>query len=77
MPPFETYRDAAAYVAVLSREATLWTATPHRDLRSYGKDHGDRAREELVADLASCILCVDLGIAPELEPRPDHAAYLA
>ena len=29
-----------------------------------------------VAELGSCFLCADLGIAPELEPRPDHASYL-
>uniref|UniRef100_UPI001EF80F9F zincin-like metallopeptidase domain-containing protein n=2 Tax=Pseudomonadota TaxID=1224 RepID=UPI001EF80F9F len=36
----------------------------------------ERAREELVVELGSCFLCADLGIAPELEPRPDHASYL-
>ncbi len=36
-----------------------------------------RAREELIAELGSCFLCADLGIVPELEPRPDHASYLA
>jgi len=30
----------------------------------------------LIAELGSCFLCADLGIVPELEPRPDHAAYL-
>ena len=30
-----------------------------------------------VAELGSCFLCADLGISPELEPRPDHASYLA
>lgn len=29
-----------------------------------------------IAELGSCFLCADLGIAPELEPRPDHASYL-
>lgn len=29
-----------------------------------------------VAELGSCFLCADLGITPELEPRPDHASYL-
>jgi len=79
MPPFQSFRDAAAYVAVLSHEATHWTAAPHRvnrDLSRYGKDRTERAREELIAELGSCYLCADLGIAPELEPRPDHASYL-
>ncbi|ODT77192.1 MAG: antirestriction protein ArdC [Pelagibacterium sp. SCN 64-44] len=80
MPPFQTFRDAAAYVSVLSHEATHWTAAPHRvnrDLSRYSKDRSDRAREELIAELGSCFLCADLGVAPELEPRPDHASYLA
>ncbi|MGA0564822.1 ArdC family protein [Ancylobacter sp. VNQ12] len=80
MPPFATFRDAASYVAVLSHEATHWTAALHRvnrDLGRYGKDNTERAREELIAELGSCFLCADLGIVPELEPRPDHASYLA
>jgi antirestriction protein ArdC len=79
MPPFQTFRDAASYVAILSHEATHWTSAPHRanrDLSRYAKDRSERAREELIAELGSCFLCADLGIAPELEPRPDHAAYL-
>lgn len=79
MPPFETFRDAAAYVATLSHEATHWTAPPHRvnrDLSRYAKDRSERAREELIAELGSCFLCADLGIVPEVEPRPDHASYL-
>ena len=80
MPPFGTFRDGASYVATLSHEATHWTAAPHRvnrDLSRYGKDRSERAREELIAELGSCFLCADLGIAPELEPRSDHASYLA
>jgi len=79
MPPFQTFRDAAAYVATLSHEATHWTSAPHRvnrDLSRYGKDRSERAREELIAELGSCFLCADLGIVPELEPRADHTSYL-
>lgn len=79
MPPFPTFRDAAAYVATLSHEACHWTAAPsrvNRDLSRYSKDRTERAREELIAELGSCFLCADLGIVPELEPRPDHASYL-
>ena len=80
MPLRETFRDAAAYVATLSHELTHWTAMPHRvgrDLSRYAKDRSERAREELIAELGSCFLSADLGIAPELEPRPDHVDYLA
>ena len=79
MPPFEAFRDAAGHAAVLSHEATHWTAAENRvgrDLSRYAKDRTERAREELIAELGSCFLCADLGIAPELEPRSDHASYL-
>ncbi|AGS24577.1 ArdC family protein [Rhizobium etli] len=79
MPPFESFKDAASYYAILSHEVTHWTAPAHRlgrDLSRYAKDKSERAREELIAELGSCFLCADLGIAPELEPRPDHASYL-
>lgn len=29
-----------------------------------------------IAEIGSALVCADLGIVPELEPRPDHAAYL-
>ena len=79
MPPLPAFRDAGAFVATLSHEAVHWTAAAHRvnrDLSRYAKDRSERAREELIAELGSCFLCADLGIVPELEPRPDHAAYL-
>jgi antirestriction protein ArdC len=69
----------ASYVATLSHEATHWTSSSHRvgrDLSRYAKDRSDRAREELIAELGSCFLCADLGIVPELKPRPDHASYI-
>lgn len=52
MPPFETFRDAPSYVAVLAHEHVHWTADPRRvgrDLSRYAKDRTERAREELVA----------------------------
>jgi antirestriction protein ArdC len=79
MPPIESFRDAESYVAVRAHETVHWTAPSHRvnrDLSRYGKDRSECAREELIAELGSCFLCADLGIVPELEPRPDHASYL-
>ncbi|MEF0944353.1 MULTISPECIES: ArdC family protein [Rhizobium] len=79
MPLFESFKDAASYYATLSHEVTHWTAPDHRvgrDLSRYAKDKSERAREELIAELGSCFLCADLGIVPELDPRPDHASYL-
>ena len=80
MPPFETFKDAESHAATLAHELIHWTSAPdrlNRDLSRYAKDRSERAREELIAELGSVFLCADLGIAPELEPRPDHASYLA
>ncbi len=79
MPPFETFRDAASYYAVLGHECVHWAGASHRldrDLSRYHKDRTERAREELVADIGASFLCADLGIVPEMEPRPDHASYV-
>lgn len=79
MPPFASFKDAASYYATLSHEATHWTASAHRverDLSRYAKDKSERSREELITELGSVFLAADLGISPELEPRPDHASYL-
>lgn len=79
MPAFETFKDPASYYAVLGHEHVHWTAEKTRvgrDLSRYARDRSERAREELIAELGSCFLCADMGIAPELEPRPDHASYL-
>ena len=79
MPPIETFVDAAGYYATLAHECCHWTAAKHRvdrDLSRYSKDCSERAREELVAELGSVFLSADIGIVPELEPRPDHAAYV-
>jgi antirestriction protein ArdC len=80
MPVFESFRDAESFVAVRAHETIHWTAPPHRanrDLSRYHKDRSERSREELIAELGAAFLCADLGIVPELEPRPDHASYLA
>ncbi|MBB5538798.1 ArdC family protein [Rhizobium giardinii] len=80
MPPFEGFRDAPSYYATLGHELTHWVGSEKRldrNLSRYHKDRSFRAHEELIADLGGCFLAADLGIVPELEPRPDHASYLA
>lgn len=79
LPHPESFKDMASFVAIRAHETLHWTAAPHRlnrDLSRYHKDRSDRAREELLVEVGSCLLCADLGIVPELEPRPDHASYL-
>jgi antirestriction protein ArdC len=79
MPPFESFRDAESYYATLAHElGGHWTGAKSRLDRDFG---GHRfgsnayAQEELVADITAAFLCADLELA--LEPREDHAAYLA
>ena len=79
MPPIESFRNVEAYYGTLAHEHIHWVGAKHRidrDLSKYAKDRSARSREELIAELGSCFLCADLGIVPELEPRPDHASYV-
>lgn len=78
LPPFETFRDAGSYYATLAHEITHWTRHPSRLDRDLGRRRmGDEgyAREELVAELGAAFLAADLGL--DLEPREDHAGYIA
>lgn len=78
LPPFETFRDTESHYATLAHEITHWTRHPSRLDRDLGrKRYGDEgyAREELVAELGAAFLAADLGLY--LEPRADHAGYIA
>jgi antirestriction protein ArdC len=78
LPVPEAFRDAESYAATKAHELTHWTAHPSRLNRDFGGQRfGDTgyAREELVAELGAAFLCADLSLS--LEPREDHASYLA
>jgi antirestriction protein ArdC len=78
MPPFETFRDAESYAAILLHELTHWTKHGKRLARDLGrKRFGDEgyAVEALVAELGAAFLCADLQLTPEV--REDHATYIA
>ncbi len=78
MPPFESFKDAESYYATLSHECIHWTRHPSRLAREFGRKRwGDAgyAQEELVAEMGAAFLAADLGLS--LEPRDDHAAYIA
>jgi antirestriction protein ArdC len=77
MPPRAAFRDAESYAATLAHELTHWTGHESRLARSFGARFGNEAYavEELVAELGAAFLCADLGLT--LDPREDHAAYLA
>lgn len=78
MPPFESFRDPESYYATLAHECVHWTKHVERLARDFGRRRwGDAgyAREELVAEIGASFLAADLGLY--IEPREDHAAYLA
>jgi antirestriction protein ArdC len=78
LPMFEAFRDAESYYATLAHETTHWTGHESRLARDFGsKRFGSEgyAVEELVAELGAPFLCADLDLA--LEPREDHASYIA
>jgi antirestriction protein ArdC len=78
MPPFETFRDAESFYATLAHETIHSTAHESRLARDFGsKRFGSEgyAIEELVAELGAAFLCADLDLT--LEPREDHASYIA
>ena len=77
MPPFAAFHDAAAHYSTLYHEGTHATAVKHRCDRQLSARFGSEAyaMEEIIADLGSCAILADLGIA--VHPRPDHAAYIA
>ena len=73
MPPFETFRDAESYAAVLAHELTHSTKHSKRLARDLGRvRHGDEgyAREGLVAELGAAFLCADLGLTPDRREQP-------
>jgi antirestriction protein ArdC len=78
MPPFESFQDADSYYATLAHECTHWTGNKCRLDRDFGGHRfGSQAYavEELVAELGAAFLCADLELT--LEPREDHASYIA
>jgi len=78
MPPIEAFRDAQTFYSTLCHECCHWTSTESRLAREFGsKRFGSEgyAMEELVAELGAAFLCADLDLS--LEPRQDHADYIA
>jgi antirestriction protein ArdC len=73
----KTSSAATSWYSTLLHELTHWSGAQHRMQRSFGERFGDDAyaMEEMVAELGAAFLCGDLGIT--LEPRPDHADYIA
>ena len=83
MPPKEAFRGsptstpAEDYYSTLCHELVHWSGAAHRLDRTLKTRFGSEAyaAEELIAELGAAFLCADLEIS--LEPRSDHAAYVA
>lgn len=78
LPPFAAFHDAHGYYTTRGHETVHWTRHESRLDRSFGREKwGDEgyAREELVAELGAAFLAAGLGLS--IEPRPDHASYVA
>jgi antirestriction protein ArdC len=76
LPLFETFDSPESFYATALHEATHWTGHRTRLGRELGIKHGrpNYAKEEIIAELASVLLCAQIGIMP---PTLDnHAAYL-
>tara|TARA_R110000822_G_scaffold43512_2_gene117356 strand:- start:850 stop:1713 length:864 start_codon:yes stop_codon:yes gene_type:complete len=76
LPEMGAFSDSDSYYGTLLHELTHWTGHKDRLARTFGKSFGDNeyAKEELVAELGSVFLCVELQVTAE--PRADHAKYL-
>ena len=77
MPQFASFRDAIAYYAVLLHECGHASGAKHRLDRDLSGRFGSEAyaMEEITVELLSAMVCADLGLS--VEPRPDHACYIA
>jgi antirestriction protein ArdC len=78
MPPFDAFVSAERHAGTMGHECLHWTMHETRLNRDLGfKTWGDEgyAREELCVEVGSAFLAADLGLA--IEPREDHAAYIA
>jgi antirestriction protein ArdC len=77
MPAFEQFQSAESYYSVRGHESVHWSGAPGPCNRAINNRFGnpEYAFEELIAELGAAFLCASLNI--HLEPRTDHAPYIA
>jgi antirestriction protein ArdC len=74
MPHQGSFPSAAEYSGTVLHEISHWSGSANRLARQFGVWGTDEyAREEIRADLASCMLGVELGVPMQLE---NNAAYI-
>lgn len=79
MPPFETFIDSANYYSTLAHELIHWTGGEtqlNRDTIAHRQSKESRAKEELIAEFGTALLCAKIGI-PLDDIRTDHMEYLS
>ena len=78
MPPREAFFDADGYYSTLLHEMAHWTGHRTRLNRfdEWVKDEKERAREELVAELASTFLSAETGLTQTQKHFENHASYI-
>lgn len=82
LPPIGAFRDTQhrtageGFYAIAMHELTHWTGHKNRLDRKIDNRFGsqDYAFEELIAEIGSCMLCMNLGLVPE--PDENNAAYI-
>lgn len=78
LPPRENFKSNEAYYSTFAHEVIHWTAhvdRVNRPLENYSKDILVRAKEELVAEFGSALVCGYLGIYTD-EIHHDTTDYL-
>jgi antirestriction protein ArdC len=77
MPAFEQFQSVESYYSVRGHESVHWSGALGWCNRAINNRFGspEYAFEELVAELGTAFLCASLNI--HLEPRTDHAPYIA
>lgn len=76
MPNFDQFESNTHYYSTMLHEQGHRTGHESRLNRNLKGKFGDKkyAMEELIAELTSCFMCIELDIVSE--PRKDHAQYL-
>lgn len=76
MPPAKAFKDIGSYYSTFLHEYAHWTGHETRLNRPMSGSFGtpSYAEEELVAELASAFLCLDLGIEGNLQ-HPEYIAH--
>lgn len=77
LPPRTAFTSPDAHASTKAHEHVHWTGHANRLARTFGKKFGDDgyAKEELIAELGSGLVCADLGLPNEL--HDSHASYVA